>query len=279
MINNFGRSIRIATWNLERPKFNGWKKNPLIREKIRDIDADIWVLTETNASIVPESKSDPQAGYVAVASLPDTLHSLGTFSRGENCSTIWSRFGVNRTIKTFDAGTAVCAEVNTPLGPVLVYGTILTYHGDRGPKQNSKLWEEHEKEIQRHGDDWCQVRGLVSNTALIVAGDFNQTRDGSGTYCSPNGIALLNEQLSRNKLTCLTDEDFGAKGKITVSPWSRTGTYRHNIDHIAVSEGYFDVVNVGAWDHFTTDQELTDHNGVFVDLRRTMSEEKPPLAA
>jgi len=45
--------FRIATWNLERPKLNGWKKNPLIQEKINEIDADIWILTETNASIAP----------------------------------------------------------------------------------------------------------------------------------------------------------------------------------------------------------------------------------
>ncbi len=266
MNNDKSTSIRIATWNLERPKFNGWKKNPLILEKIREIDADIWILTETNAAIVPESKRDQLAGYVALASLPDTLHSLGEYSRGENCSTIWSRYGIKRSIKTFDPDTAVCAEIDTPLGLMLVYGTILTYHGDRGTKNNSKPWVEHDKEIIRHGDDWHQIQGQFQNTPLIVAGDFNQTRDGSRSYCSPEGIDLLDEQMGRNKLTCLTDEDFGASGKLTVSPRSKTGSYRHNIDHICVTEGRFEVQQVGAWDHFTASQDLTDHNGIFVDL-------------
>lgn len=265
MKNEVSSYIRIANWNLERPKANGWKRNPLIQEKIREIDADIWILTETNAVIVPESKRDPLAGYVPLASLPDTLHSLGEYSRGENCTTIWSRYGIKRSVKTFDPDTAVCAEIDTPLGLMLVYGTILTYHGDKGPKSNSKPWVEHDKEIGRHGDDWHQIQGLFPSTPLIVAGDFNQTRDGSRAYCSPKGIDLLNEQLRRNNLSCLTDEDFGASGKLTVSPWSKTGV-RHNIDHICVTEGRFKVQQVGAWDHFSGTQKLSDHNGVFVDL-------------
>ena len=253
-------SIRIATWNLERPKLHGWKRNPLIQEKILEIDADIWILTETNASIVPASKRDPLAGYVSLASLPATVHSLG-----ESYTTIWSRFGIKRSIRTYDVETAVCAEIDTPLGLMLVYGTILTYHGDKGPNNNSKPWVEHDKAIVWHGDDWSQIQDRFPNTPLIVAGDFNQTRDGSRSYCSPNGIDLLNEQLLRNNLTCLTDENPGDKSLLTVSPWSGTGV-RHNIDHICVTEGYFEGPHFGAWDHFTGNQKLSDHNGVFVDL-------------
>jgi hypothetical protein len=254
-------SFRIATWNLERPKLNGWKKNPLIQEKMSEIDADIWILTETNASIAPASKSEPLAGYVSLASLPATSHSLG-----ESFSTIWSRFGIKRSIKTFDIETAVCAEIDTPLGLMLVYGTILTYKDDKGLDGKSKPWVEHDKEIGRHGNDWCQIQAMFPHIPLIVAGDFNQTRDGSKRYCSPNGIALLDEQLRRNNLTSLTDEDFGDKGMLTVSPWSKTGEYRHNVDHICITKGHFNVQEVGAWDHFVGSQKLSDHNGVYVDL-------------
>lgn len=259
MSNEKKKFIRIATWNLECPKLNGWKKNPLIQEKMSEIDADIWILTETNASIAPASKREPLAGYVPLASLPTTAHSLG-----ESCSTIWSRFGIKRSIKTLDIETAVCAEIDTPLGLMLAYGTILTYKDDKGLDGKSKPWVEHDEAIGCHGDDWYRIQGLFPHVPLIVAGDFNQTRDGSKRYCSPNGIALLDEQLRRNNLTCLTDEDFGANGKLTPDP--KKGYYRHNIDHICVTVERFEVQQVGAWDHFTTSQELTDHNGVFVDL-------------
>lgn len=258
--NSISTSIRVATWNLERPKINGWKKHPLIREKIREIDADIWILTETNASIEPTSLRDPMAGFVSLASLPVTYHSLG-----ESCSTIWSRFGIKRSIRTYDGETSVCAVIDAPLGSLLIYGTIITYHGDKGPTNNSKPWVEHDKEIGRHGDDWYRIQKQFPQVPLIVAGDFNQTRDQSRSYCSPRGIELLDEQLRRNKMASLTDEDFGASGKLTTSPWSKTGP-RHNIEHICVTEEIFDVQQVGAWDHFDGDQKLSDHNGVFVDL-------------
>ena len=40
-MNSFLR-YRIATWNLERPKQNGWVKNQRRLNKIHEINADIW---------------------------------------------------------------------------------------------------------------------------------------------------------------------------------------------------------------------------------------------
>lgn len=45
------KSMKIATWNLDRPRRGGWKKNPIIQEQIDEINADIWILTETNRVI------------------------------------------------------------------------------------------------------------------------------------------------------------------------------------------------------------------------------------
>jgi endonuclease/exonuclease/phosphatase family metal-dependent hydrolase len=99
---------------------------------------------------------------------------------------------------------------------------------------------------------------------FIVAGDFNQTRGASLAYRSVKGAELLDEQLKRNNLECLTEEDFGAEGKLSPDP--RKSYCRQNIDHICVTKGTFRVEKVGAWDHFTAKRELSDHNGVFVDL-------------
>lgn len=40
--------MRIATWNLERPEPAYEIRNRAQMEKIREIDADIWILTETH---------------------------------------------------------------------------------------------------------------------------------------------------------------------------------------------------------------------------------------
>ena len=44
--------MKIATWNIERPTKTG-KRIPLIINCLREIDADILILTETNEAINP----------------------------------------------------------------------------------------------------------------------------------------------------------------------------------------------------------------------------------
>jgi endonuclease/exonuclease/phosphatase family metal-dependent hydrolase len=247
-------AFRIATWNIDHPK----RANRLSEQlkQMAEISADIIVLTETS----PEADIS-HMGYEGMSSPP---YPVGKQER--NTSAIWSIWPIESKISTDDDENSTCAKIKSPFGSLLVYGTILTYHGDKGLDNNSKAWVEHDKEIDRQGVDWLRIQGLFPHVPLIVAGDFNQARDTVGTYHSPKGIALLDEQLRRNNLFCLTDEDFGAMGKLNVSPWSKTGAYRHNIDHICVTRGRFEVQQVGAWDNFTSSQELTDHNGVFVDL-------------
>jgi hypothetical protein len=168
-------------------------------------------------------------------------------------------------IKCYEEETPVCAQIETPEGNLIVYGTIIPYHGYKGPTGESRKWVEHEKSIVEYGNDWKAIQDKYAGIPFIVAGDFNQTRDGSGVYCSPNGIKLLNEQLDRNKLTCITDEDFGMHNKFMPDP-KKDGRYRHNVDHICVSRLRFAVEHVGVWDHFTEVNYLSDHSGVFAEL-------------
>ena len=81
-------TIRIATWNLARPKEKGWTKNQRCLNKINEINADLWVLTETNSAICPNSnyavqKSHPIEGY---------------HRTGEHLATIWSRWKIRRSV-------------------------------------------------------------------------------------------------------------------------------------------------------------------------------------
>lgn len=243
--------LRIATWNIDRPTQTGWKKNPIIVEKLREIDADIWVLTETNAAIVPESKRpDPLCGYVGLASLPESP------SRpGQNRSTVWSRLGITRAIKTFDSDTAVCAEVETRIGPMLVYGTIITYWADRG-KNNSNNWVEHQKEIGNHSADWMRIKKAFPNHIMCVAGDFNQNRDRTQWFLDPTGnqesVDQLTEELEMNSLICVTEQDMRKE----------KGISRANIDHICVSKHIAErMKSYNCWqiENFT-------HNGVSVEF-------------
>lgn len=107
-------SLKIATWNLEKPKPNGWSKNPVILQQIEAINADIWILTETNDAKNPGKEYFKAASY----SQPE-WHSL-------SYTTIWSRFPFKHQLQTYDPTLAVCVEIETHVGSFLVYGTIIT---------------------------------------------------------------------------------------------------------------------------------------------------------
>lgn len=162
-------TMRIATWNLERPKQNGHSKNLRRIEKIREIDADLWVLTETHSAIALD-------GYACLA----TPSQLGYHAKGESFATIWSRWPIRQAVPTIDPYFAVCAEVDSPAGPMLVFGTIITYASDPGRNGNSRRWEEHRKSVVSHASDWRRLREQFQTHLVCVAGDFNQSRDGSG---------------------------------------------------------------------------------------------------
>lgn len=245
------QTLRIATWNLD----HAYKGNrPVLRqiEAIVKVAPDILVLTETCDQV----DLSPY-GYHAVYAQPNEYKKY--------CAAIWSKFPITRQHETGDPEATICAQIATLLGDMLVYGTIITYHGDKGPDKNSAAWVEHYKAIGLQGNDWARLRAQTS-LPLIVAGDFNQTRDGSSrTYGTAHGRDLLTEQLARSGLVCLTTEDFGATGKLRADPLK--GWARSNIDHICVAENVYEIGAVGAWDHFAEDGVyLSDHNGVYVDM-------------
>ncbi len=286
MTNNMSTTFRIATWNLDHPKHGN--RFPEQMKKLEEVSAaggfpDILVLTETSPGA-----DLSYMGYVGVSSFP--YRPLKNSKKERNSSAIWSKWPIECVLSTYDDETATCAKIKTSFGSLLVYGTILTYDKDRWPDETGARWSLHDREIERQGGDWNQIHGpfpderqggdwnrirsLFPDVPFIVAGDFNQvrypekdlfSRKGKPLYYfSPKGRCLLNSALEKNNLTCLTEVDFGAERMLKPDP--RKGYYRHNVDHICVTAGRFDVQEVGAWDHFTKSHELTDHNGVFVDL-------------
>lgn len=247
--------MRVATWNLDHAS-NSSRPIDLQIQQIRSIAPDILVLTETcdGVDLAP-------FGYTAA------LTERNKFQK--YWSVIWSKYLSLKTIPTYDPETAVCAEIDTPLGRIIVYGTIITYFGDAGSDGKSPYWYEHHKAIGQHGDDWSKIffEDYGCRLPLIVAGDYNQPRDGSKYNRSKDGlnIKLLDEQLERNQLACLTSEDFRLAGKLSVDPVKKF--VRSNIDHICATRDAFRVCSIGAWDHFTKDIVfMSDHNGVYVDL-------------
>lgn len=247
MIVKSSNCFRIATWNLERPTQKSWIRNQRRLDQIHQIDADVWVLTETNEAI------DLGSDYEAIASIP-----WKDYHRpGENLTTIWSRWKKLRKLQTFDPHWAVCAEIDSPFGAMMIYGTVLPYANDKGLSGTAKRWEEHCRSIQRHQEDWLRIQKQYPDRSMCIAGDFNQSRDNSGWYEEKQSVEMLGVALGSLSMVCTTNQNF------------QEDIGRSTVDHICLSKrlvAYQE--SVSAWKGTTSEgKKMSDHNGVFVDLR------------
>jgi endonuclease/exonuclease/phosphatase family metal-dependent hydrolase len=243
--------MRIATWNLERPSLQSWKRLPRQRERMANLDADLWVLTETRASISPDD------GYHGLHVPP---HPTRRPDEDERWVSLWSRRPLRPTELPPDPRGAVSAIVDHPTGPIVLYGTVLPWANDRGDDGKAPAWQTHYAAIEAQGEQWRQLRSLYPQAPMIVAGDFNQDRDGSGWYGTERGRDLLTGALDSADLVCTTAEDVVATGKLQRS---------HLVDHIAISRDWAECseVTLQCWE--TTDADgirLSDHPTVAIDL-------------
>jgi exonuclease III len=226
--------MKIATWNLERPKTSS-RKNESILEKLKGIDADILILTETNKCIDLEPE---YAGFPSKELMPSKVCA---YTKGENRTTIWSKkkFRKTREIQTCDSSTSVCVGFQTENGELLVYGTVIGIVGH--PSQN----------VDEQIDDW---RRIVKSGAesLCIAGDFNVqfSRLDNFTKKSKDKIIVCLSELSVTNLTCNIAE---------------------NIDHIAVSNQFLKNAPHSETHLWNLEKKahvprLSDHIGVAVRL-------------
>jgi endonuclease/exonuclease/phosphatase (EEP) superfamily protein YafD len=264
------RELRIATWNLQRPRNGTGKRAKSLLARIEQINADIWILTETHSEI------SPGIGYQGF-----TTDSLGGFfSPGEGRTAIWSRLPVKDRVLTYDSDTAVCLEIDLMLGPTLVFGTVLPYHG-AGTKHtyrsnghdntNQQAWQLHYAAIAEHDAEWRRLREQYPKHHLCIGGDFNQSRDGRlwgdsrrQWYGTERGRQALSESFRARGIQCLTEEDFVETGKLKA---------KSSVEHLCFTEDLArHAINVGAWDADVYDdsadqvKRVSDHNGLYVDF-------------
>ncbi len=241
--------MRIATWNLERPDPGNEVRKRAQIEKIREMGADIWILTETHEVI------DLSETHHGAATTP----SLRKPRPGEACAAIWSRWPILRRIDTADSSEALCVEVDHPDQPLLVYGSIIAYAGYKGSDGKSQMKEQHYRYIGWHAEDWRRLRQEFPDHHIITGGDYNQNRDGARWYGTRKGRDMLSEALSGAGLKCVTEQDFVAAGKLEK---------RHTVDHLCMDESLAArVATVDAWERTRPDGlRMSDHSGVLVDL-------------
>lgn len=218
--------MKIATWNLKRPAANS-RSSESVRHQLARVDADILVLTETHLS------ARPVGDYFSCHS--SALGDQTYYAEGERRVSLYSRYRVSRFHKVYDHETVLCAELATPLGPLLVYGTVLGILGNR-----RRCFKEHLR---------CQVQDFTRLSELgplCVAGDLNQSFS-DNYYFTREGRELLSTAFSDLGLSNLT------------------ASLPANIDHIVIQEEFVGgrPYSVSSWN---ADKSLSDHIGVAVEI-------------
>ena len=216
--------MRIATWNIERLRHKN-KLQEIIAE-CEQANADILVLTETDSRVTLNNKS-----YISTTP-PDEKN---YYNPSETRVTIFTNYEVIERYATYDEYTAVCVELKTDKGSLIVYGTIIGIYGNRHKSYIPDLLSQA-KDIER----------LVKEKNVCVVGDFNCSF-ADNYYYTKDGRAALEDVLIRNDIALLT----------RAQP--------ECIDHIAVSNGFANGLNVET-NEWNLNKTLSDHKGIVVEL-------------
>jgi len=244
--------IRIATWNLERCPSGRKALAEAQQRRIAEVDADVWVLTETFTD------RTPGAEFTGVHC---PQHPGRRSDPTERYTGIWSRWPIqSMTDPAAHRRGTVAAFVETPIGAIVVYGTVIAYgnerqHDDGAP---AEMWEVHLTEIERQAAEWRRIRTLYPNTPLIVAGDFNQARSGrKGSYGTTRTRQALTDALNNTGLTCHSEGDFVADGTLK----------RSHVERICTSGALTPAGHLRVWDRSDeTGRHLSDHPTLALDL-------------
>jgi endonuclease/exonuclease/phosphatase family metal-dependent hydrolase len=227
--------IRVATWNVEwaTPETKAGKR---IKQIIKHIDADIFVLTEGCKELLPE-------GFVL-----DGGTDWGYESTDERRRKVllWSRYpyvdASNGDGFQLPGGRFIAATVRHPVGDIRVYGVCIPWKDAhvRSGRKDRAAWEDHVTYLQG-------LRQLIEqpNAPLVVLGDFNQRIP---RVSQPIQVA---EQLSR----CME----GLQVCTTLS------LDKPLIDHIAISN-HFSSSNVEIISDGDEQGRLSDHRGAKIDI-------------
>jgi hypothetical protein len=173
--------MRVGTWNVEYGR--GLDKNKLRLKLVVEHQPDIFVLTETHDEL------DLAPSYVPVHS-----SQRSTARSGGRWVTIWSRWPIRERLAVSDPERTAAALIDSPQGPLILYGTVLPWHSDRGQHPVGvavKNWTEFYRVLEQQSQEWQELRRRHSAADLCVAGDLNMNLGGPHHYGTRAGREQL----------------------------------------------------------------------------------------
>ena len=171
---------------------------------------------------------------------------------------LWSRWPITRRLDTSNPERTVAVEIAAPVGPLLVYGTVLPWGGDPGPDAAcpAKGWSEMDRVLPLQLAEWRRLRGTHPEVALVVAGDLNMNFGGPALLRDEAVPCGAPQRPPRPGDDSSDDRRPGPGGSPPVPP----------SDHVLVPASWSTRV-VSAWEGTTPEGvHLSDHSGLVVEV-------------
>ena len=242
--------LKIANWNLERvsPYQDRAKR---IKKAMKEISADIWILTETHKEITL-----PSFYSVSCKIIDDELNPK------ECWSAILSRYPIE-SLNSFvsDKKRCVACKLEHPeYGIIIIYGLVLPWIGSEWNGVPSRDGQAFASALSLYQSDWKELRHTYPSALHIVAGDFNQSLTAWHYYGSMRNRERLEVALKKNHLYATTSGDN--------DPIARDSAPQACIDHICISNTAIGrVVSTKRWPNTAIpDKSFSDHFGVVITL-------------
>jgi exonuclease III len=191
--------MKILSWNVNRHDGDlEHESNETRKEHILEHNADVVILTNTRVRF---HLGDPYK-RIASAEMP-SRHDGIDYKAGENRVSIYTKYPFKNKVKTYDSHSSVCQMIETPLGNLNVYGTILGANPDL-----------FESDLVEQKDDLERIEG-----AICYAGDYNMS---------------LVEPFMPNEEKVKKLQDFANEQKIAIL----TADFENLYNHVAVSKSF-----------------------------------------
>jgi endonuclease/exonuclease/phosphatase family metal-dependent hydrolase len=243
-------TVELATWNVERLTPSQAGRASRVGHVIDQVNADIWVLTETHADIRPgPDYNGVHTGEPDRPGLP-----------GERWASIWSRFPLEPLTDTSDSSRTTAAIVETPNGPIIIFACVLPWVGSAwgGTRWSNGAFSAS---LQSQATDWARIANGRPSAPLFVLGDLNQDLSATHYYGSRANQSELRRRLAASGLSAATG---GGS-----DPVRRHATDRAAIDHICGPTAVLSRSSalVEAWPAAPApDRGLSDHYGLALTI-------------
>ena len=146
--------MKIATWNVERQKHHRLLGEML--DACKSICADVLVLTETDHRIMPEYRFSCHTPLMSE-------FTPAAYGKTENRVSIYTNYPIVRQYPTYDDRTALCVELETENGNLIIYATIMGVYGNR----HASFISDVKAQVK-------DIYNLISTgKAVCICGDYN----------------------------------------------------------------------------------------------------------